>query len=132
MNILRKELRNVDFQIEGSDLKGEPISQTTYDFDLKIDELLNKPAFMVNTTSQVLFPSNDRILFGSFVAFFFDEKNTVPSAEQLWDLVLEAFDMINNELQMKANINYISLQSPKKQKTLERLKILVLSGFRLN
>jgi hypothetical protein len=127
-----RELRVINFEIEGSDFTGESISQTIYNFDLKIHEIVHKPAFMVNTSSQILFPSNDRILFGCVVAYFFDDQNEIPSTELLWDLVTEARDLVNLELESKTNSEGTSIQTPNKAAILPQLKMLILGGFRLN
>jgi len=127
-----KETRLIAYEVEGSNLKGEPLVQTKYDFALIIDAQKNKPAFMVNTGSQVLFPSNDRIMFGCFEAFFFDDKNIVPTVEQLWKLVREAYVTISEELRVKTNLYHISVESPDKKSIMPQLRALVLSGFRLN
>jgi hypothetical protein len=87
MTSFHSEPKVVAFEIEGSNFTGEPIVQTNYNYDLHIDVLVNKPSFMVNSTSQILFPSNDRIMFGCFAAFFFEDKKIVPSAEELLEFV---------------------------------------------
>lgn len=132
MKIIYKESKVIAKEIQGSDFTGEPFVQTSYGFDLRLDELVNKPAFMVNTTSQILFPSNDRILFGCFEAFFFDDQKKLATVEELWHLVCEATDTINQLLRSETNFSSISLQPPEKNAILPILKSLVLGGFRLN
>jgi hypothetical protein len=56
MKTIHKETRVIAKEIEGSDFLGDPVVQTSYNFDLKLDEIVNKPAFMVNTISLYPFP----------------------------------------------------------------------------
>lgn len=126
------EVKTIEFELDGSDLTGEPISQSIYNFDLKIDELAGKPAFMVNTTTQILFPSNDRVLLGCFVAYFFDDPVDVPTADSLWKLVEKAVGYINSELESLSNRDDMSIQAPDQSSVTDQLRELVLSGFRLN
>lgn len=132
MSPSKKEIRLVAIEIEGPNLMGSPAIQTKYNFDLKIDELKNKPAFMVNTQSLVLFPSNDSIMFGCFESFFFEDRNSIPTAEELWILVCEAEASINKELQTKTNFSKMNLQPPNKKTLFPVLQSLVIIGFRLN
>lgn len=132
MKPTKKEIRLVAIEIEGPSLVGRPVIQTKYSVDLKIEELINKPAFMVNTQSMIIFPSNDNIIFGCFEAFFFEDKNNVPTAEDLWVLVCEAEASISKELQAKTNFSKMSLQPPDKKTLFPVLQSLVINGFRLN
>jgi hypothetical protein len=132
MMTIHKETRVIAKEIEGSDFLGDPVVQTSYNFDLKLDEIVNKPAFMVNTISQILFPSNDRIIFGCFEAFFFDNPENVPTVDQLWNFVYEASETITQNLRSETNIYSISLQPPDKGVILPLLKQIMLGGFRLN
>jgi hypothetical protein len=131
-----KESKVIAFEIEGSNLTGKEIVQTIYTYDLYINLLVNKPSFMINSTSQILFPSNDRIMFGCFAAFLFEDKKIVPSAEELLEFVNEGINMINKELSDKlnqeTNLSGIKIESIDEKKELPPLKKLVLSGYRLN
>lgn len=87
---------------------------------------------MVNTSSQILFESKDNIFFGCFEVFFFSDRNIIPTAQELWDLICESSDSISKELQSKANLPNIHLEPPKEKIVMPQLHELVLSGYRLN
>ena len=136
MTPFHSESKVIAFEIEGSNLTGKPIVQTKYDYDLYIDISVSKPSFMVNSTSQILFPSNDRIMFGCFAAFLFEDKEVIPSVEELLEFVYEGINMINKELsdklKLETNISEIKIESINEETVLPHLKKLVLSGYRLN
>lgn len=136
MDILRTEHKVVAFEVNGDDWKGEPIVQTIYDYDLRVDPIVNKPCFYINSSSLILLPSNASISFGCFVVFLFDENEKIPTVEELLIFAEEGRDLINDVLASKVEdgigLSNIEILPINKHEAKAIFTKLVLIGYRLN
>jgi hypothetical protein len=136
MNVIRKETNVIEFRIEGVDFLGDPLVQTIYDFAFKIDPIVNKPSFMINSTSQIIYPSNDRILFGCYCVFIFDNKKIMPTLAELTQCCMEGEKLINNclanQLEEKTDLPIFKIQPFEQALYSSQLNDLIISNSRLN
>lgn len=138
MELLKKEIGIIELTKEGVLYNHKPFVKTDYDYELIVDPLLNKPAFILRSLSEVIFSGKDYIIFNCFVIYILEYRagGDTVSAEDLWKLIqdgiLSMTDLLNNQLRYVTNTSGIRLTQLKRHEELEVLKRLIVTAFRLN
>jgi hypothetical protein len=138
MELLKKEIGIIELKKEGTFYSHKPFVKTDYDYELIVDPLLNKPAFILRSLSEIIFSGEDYIIFNCFVIYILEYKEGVDtvSAEDLWKLIqdgiLSMTDLLNEKLQPITDAKEIKLSPLKHKEEQEVLNKLVVTAFRLN
>jgi hypothetical protein len=138
MELLKKEIGIIELKKAGTFYNRKPLVKTDYDYELTLDPLLNKPAFILRALSEIIFSGKDYIIFNCFVIYILQYNgggNTV-SVEDLWILIQDGIssmaDLLNDQLLPITNITGIKLAPLKQQEEKEILRKLIITAFRLN
>lgn len=138
MELLKKEIGIIELTKEGTSYNHKPFVKTDYDYELIIDPLLNKPAFILRALSEVTFSGKDFIIFNCFVIYILEYKEAgdTISAQDLWKLtqdgILSMADLLSDQLRFVTNTVEIKLTPLKQYEELEVLNRLIITAFRLN
>jgi hypothetical protein len=138
MELLKKEIGIIELKKEGTLYNHKPFVKTDYDYELIVDPLLNKPAFILRSLSEIIFSGEDYIIFNCFVIYILEYKEgrDTVSAEDLWKLtqdgILSMTDLLNDQLRPVTNTTGIKLTPLKQHEELEVLRKLIITAFRLN
>jgi hypothetical protein len=138
MELLKKELGIIELKKEGTFYSHKPFVKTDYDYELIVDPLLNKPAFILRSLSEIIFSGEDYIIFNCFVIYILEYKEggDIISAEDLWKLtqdgILSMTGLLHEQMQSITTTMGIKLTPLKHQEELEVLKKLIITAFRLN
>jgi hypothetical protein len=139
MELLKKEIGIIELKKEGTFHSYKPFIKTDYDYELIVDPLLNKPAFVLRSLSEIIFSGEGYIFFNCFVVYVLEYKEAVDtiSAEDLWKLtqdgILSMTDLLNKKLQpITDDTKEIKLTPLKHGEEQEVLNKLIVTAFRLN
>jgi hypothetical protein len=138
MELLKKEIGIIELKKAGALYSHKPFVKTDYDYELTIDPLLNKPAFVLRALSEIIFSGKDYIIFNCFAIYIlqYSEEVNVISVEDLWKLIedgiLSMTNLMNDQLQPIANIGEIKLAPLKHYEEKKILSRLIITAFRLN
>jgi hypothetical protein len=123
--------------IHGNFQGGVPYVQTTYGYEFTMDPLLNKPAFILTASTEIIFSKEDFIVFSGFVLYIFDVENKrklLP--RELWQVVTEGRENLNEMLELRLRAFYpcdgIKMSPLFFSKEVPILRNLILTTFRLN
>jgi hypothetical protein len=137
MELLKKEIGIIELKKAGAVYSHRPFIKTDYDYELTLDPLLNKPAFVLRALSEIIFSGKDYIIFNCFVIYIlqYDGGNTI-SVEDLWKLTQDGItsmtSLLIDQLQPIANLSGIKLAPLKHHEEKKVLSKLILTAFRLN
>lgn len=138
MELLKKEIGIIELKKVGTSYRRRPFVKTDYDYELTVDPLLNKPAFVLRALSEVIFSGKDYIVFNCFVIYIlqYNEGANIISVEDLWKLIRDGImsmtDLLNDQLRPIANISGIKLAPLKHHEEKKILSKLIITAFRLN
>lgn len=138
MELLKKELGIIELKKEGTFYNHKPFVKTDYDYELIVDPLLNKPAFILRSLSEIVFSSEDYIVFNCFAIYILEYKEgkDTISSEDLWKLtqdgILSMAGLLRDQLQPVTDTARIKLTQLKYHEELEVLRKLIITAFRLN
>lgn len=136
--MLKKEIGIIDLKKAGTFYSHKPFVTTDYDYELTLDPLLNKPAFVLRALSEIIFSGKDYIIFNCFVIYIlqYNEHGNIISVQDLWKLIqdgiLSITVLLNDQLQPITNITGIKLTPLKHHEEKEILRKLIITAFRLN
>ncbi|WP_118972972.1 hypothetical protein [Taibaiella koreensis] len=138
MELLRKEAGVIELTIQGNCSGQRTAMETDYNYELIVDPLLNKPAFVLNAEARILFAQEDHILFKSFVIYIFDQEQEGDAlhGKDLKAIALDGRERMTELLRdglgpMQMNRQFI-LPEPDEATERDTLDTLVAAGMRLN
>lgn len=137
MELLKKEIGVIDLKKAGTAYSHRPLVKTDYDYELTLDPLLNKPAFILRARSEIIFSGKDYIIFNCFVIYIlqYNGDNSI-SVIDLWKLTQDGItsltDLLIDRLQPMVNLSGIKLTPLKYHEEKSVLSKLIITTFRLN
>lgn len=137
LELLKKETGIIELTLQGKKYGKKPFIQTDYDYELLVDPVLNKPAFILRSDTQIIYSSEDYIQFKSFAVYVFEsEDNMLIKGDDLWKMAMDGRQSMNELLHSKLNtlsaINGINLSPLEYISEVPILKQLIIAAFRLN
>ncbi|HEU4608764.1 MAG TPA: hypothetical protein VFS31_11695 [Chitinophagaceae bacterium] len=137
MELLKKETGIIELTMKGRRYATDPQVSTDYIYEMIIDPVLNKPAFVLRSETQITFTKEDYILFKSFAVYIFDSANGEYMHEnELWKIILDGQGSMNNLLHEKLKplpgMEQVHLSVLKHQEEQPVLQRLIIAAFRLN
>lgn len=138
MELLRKEAGVIELTIQGNCNGPHATMQTDYNYELIVDPLLNKPAFVLNAEAKILYSPQDHILFKAFVIFIYDqsEEGDQLSGSELKAAAREGRSIMNTLMHGRLSPLHIAklsdLPEPEAATEQETLDTLLAAGMRLN
>lgn len=138
MELLKKEIGIIELKKAGTSYNRKPFVKTDYDYELTIDPLLNKPAFVLRALSEIIFSGKDYIIFNCFVIYILQYNDGVNaiSVGDLWKLIQDGIssmtNLLNDQLQPITNSSGIKLTPLKHSEEKKILSKLIITAFRLN
>lgn len=137
MELLRKESGVIELILQGSKYGYSPFIQTDYSYELILDPIVNKPAFVLRSETQIIFSAEDYILFKSYAMYIFDYvEGEYITGNDLWKVTVDgrrSMDIIlHSKLIALPAIKQISLPTLDYTTEISTLEQLVVAGLRLN
>jgi hypothetical protein len=137
MELLKKEAGVIELTLQGSRYDYDPSVQTDYSYELVIDPIINKPAFVLRSETRITFSPEDYIVYKSYAIYVFDhsEGDTI-NGDDLWNMAADGRLSMEILLQSRLNtlpaVKQVALPELDYQREISTLDRLVLAGFRLN
>ncbi len=137
MELLRKEAGVIELTLQGSGYNHTPLVHTDYSYELVIDPIVNKPAFVLRSETQISFSPEDYILYKSYAIYVFTASEETPvSGNDLWNAAIDGRKSMNILLQSRLNtltgVGQVNLPQLDYQKEIGALERLLIASFRLN
>lgn len=137
MELLKKEAGVIELTIRGDCYGKQSQMQTDYNYELVIDPLLNKPAFVLNVEAQIIFSQEDYVVFKSYVIYIFDHtEGQLWGGHELHEVAKDGRNCMNTLLHSRLNplriARQLDLPEPDEATETSTLEQLLAVGLRLN
>lgn len=137
MELLKKEAGVIELTLQGSRYSRDPSVHTDYSYELIIDPIVNKPAFVLCSETQIIFSPEDYILYKSYAVYVFNHsEGDYITGDDLWNVAVDGRRSMNVLLQSRLNtlpaVRQVDLPELDYPSEIEVLDRLIVAGLRLN